>query len=82
MERYMIKNNVPIAPPRCGVTSSGRVVSNFAARIKSDERFAIENGYYPLAVMSVPDTELLEESELVGEGIYVLKDGEWFFERA
>lgn len=82
MERYIIKNNVPVAPPRCGVTASGRVVSNFAARIKSDERFATENGYYPLAATPMPDAELLEDGELAGEGKYVLRNGEWVYERA
>ena len=82
MERYIIRNNVPVAPPRCGVTVSGRAVSNFAARIKSDERFATENGYYPLAAMPTPDVELLEDGELAGEGKYVLKNSEWAYERA
>lgn len=82
MERYIIKNNVPIAPPRCGVTANGRVVSNFAARIQSDESFAVVNGYYPLSATPMPDVEFLEEGELAGEGKYVLKDGEWVYERA
>ncbi len=80
MERYIIKNNAPVSPPACGVTKEGRIISNFARRVQSDARFAAENGYYPLAEIA-PTEELLEESEIGGEGKYVLKDGEWVFER-
>ncbi|MBR2011423.1 MAG: hypothetical protein IKA06_06745 [Clostridia bacterium] len=79
MDRYIIKNNAPVAPPRCGVTASGRVVSNFARRIKNDADFAAENGYYPLAKQDDASPELLEEHEAPAEGKYTLIDGEWVY---
>jgi len=80
MERYIIKNNVPVSPPDCGVTVKGEVVSNFANRVRNDAVFAAENGYYALR-QDVPDEELLEGEERLGEGAYILVDGEWVFLR-
>ena len=79
MERYVLKNNVLVSPPDCGVTAKGEVVSNFANRVRNDAVFAAENGYYPLCVKE-PDKELLEEGECVGEGTYILVDGYWVFQ--
>ena len=79
MHRYIIKNNAPVPPPVSGVTVKGRVISNFAERVKNDAAFAKENGYYPLAE-TLPEEEQLE-SELEGEGRYVLVEGKWVFER-
>ena len=78
MNRYIIKNNVPVSPPASGVTVKGRVISNFANRIKNDAAFAAANGYYPLAEVSFDQEQL--EVEAVGEGRYVLADGKWVFE--
>jgi len=59
MNRYIIKNNAPVSPPASGVTVKGRVISNFANRIKNDAAFAVANGYYPLAE-TFPEEEQLE----------------------
>ena len=80
MQRYIIKNNAPVSPPVCGVTAKGRVISNFAGRVKNDAAFAAENGYYPLAKREVGG-DLLEGNELCGRGTYVLVAGEWVFKR-
>lgn len=61
MERYQIKRGVPVAPPEHGVTKDGRVISNFAERVKHDAVFAAENGYYPIEEAAV-DAEPLEEA--------------------
>ena len=78
MNRYIIRNNVPVSPPASGVTVKGKVISNFASRIKHDETFAATNGYYPLAETFFDEEQL--EVEAVGEGSYVLADGKWVFE--
>lgn len=78
MNRYIIKNNAPVSPPVSGVTVKGRVISNFANRIKNDAEFAAENGYYPLAEVSPAEEQL--EGAPWGEGRYVLVDGKWVFE--
>ena len=78
MQRYIIKNNAPVPPPDHGVTVRGKVVSNFAERVRRDVRFAEENGYYPLAPIP-PREDLLEDEEPVGEGTFVLLDGEWHY---
>ena len=79
MERYIIKNNAPVSPPVCGVTVKGRVVSNFASRVRNDAAFAAENGYYPLAKMTSKSAE--PEKKLCGRGTYVLVAGEWVFKQ-
>ena len=80
MRRYIIKNNAPVPPPDHGVTVRGKVVSNFAERVRRDARFAAENGYYPLAPVP-PREDLLEDEEPIGEGTFVLRDGAWVFEQ-
>ena len=78
MNRYIIKNNVPVSPPASGVTVKGKAISNFANRIKQDAAFAAENGYYPLAEVGFDEEQL--EVEAVSEGSYILVDGKWVFE--
>ncbi|MBR2311867.1 MAG: hypothetical protein IKA46_01065 [Clostridia bacterium] len=78
MNRYIIRNNVPVSPPASGVTAKGKVISNFANRIKNDAIFAAANGYYPLAEVT-PLEEKLEAAPW-GEGRYALIDGKWVFE--
>lgn len=78
MNRYIIKNNAPVSPPASGLTVKGRVISNFANRIKNDAAFAAENGYYPLAEILPAEEQL--EIEPQGEGRYVLVEGKWVFE--
>ena len=78
MNRYVIKKNVPVSPPASGVTVKGKVVSNFANRIKNDVAFAVENGYYPLAEVAPLEEQL--EGTPWGEGRYVLAEGKWVFE--
>ncbi|MBQ3063939.1 MAG: hypothetical protein IJC99_03975 [Clostridia bacterium] len=48
MKRYRIENGVPVAPPRCGISVDGRLISGFATLVESDAAFAAANGYYPI----------------------------------
>lgn len=79
MNRYKMKNGVFKAPPQGGVCVDGRVVSNFAGRVRHDAAFAAANGYYPIREVEETEGELLEESA-PRERKYILKNGEWVLE--
>ena len=78
MNRYKMKNGVFVSPPLGGVSVDGKVVSNFAGRVRHDEAFAKENGYYP--IKEVEETEELLEQSDKRERTYSLKNGEWVLE--
>ena len=80
MERYKMVNGSLVPPPCGGVTAEGRVISNFAARVRRDPVFAMANGYYPLAESEGESVELLEEESEIRLD-YVLRGGAWALER-
>lgn len=49
MNRYRLIDGVLQPPPRCGVTSDGRAITNFRIRVLENATFAAENGYYPMS---------------------------------
>ena len=80
MERYKMINGSLVPPPCGGVTADGRVISNFAARVRRDPAFAVANGYYPLSESEGENVDLLEEESDV-QLDYVLRGGTWVLER-
>ncbi len=80
MERYKKINGSLVPPPLGGVTVDGRVISNFAARVKQSSAFAAANGYFPISRREVESADLLEEESEI-ELDYVLRGGMWVLER-
>ena len=75
MQRYCLRDGVLCPPPRCGVTRTGRALTNFAWRVQNDGDFAVANGYYPMGAVRIAEPPAREGIRT--EIAWQLVDGYW-----